>query len=604
MLGFAEDRARDRNFLGVSHSLTGRAWHARLDARGEATATAIAQRGISSESLARVLAGRGIGIEGAADYLSPALKRDLPDPSTLADMDIAAARLADAVITRDPVAIFGDYDVDGATSVALLHDVLAALGLSPRIYIPDRIFEGYGPNPEAIDTLAGEGATLIICVDCGTTSFEALARAKARGVDVVVLDHHQAGAELPPAVAVVNPNRRDDVSGQGQLAAVGVTFLAAIALLRELRRRSFPGAIPDLLPLLELVALGTVCDMVQLTGLNRAFVAKGLVALRRSERPGVRALVESARLKSPPDSGHLGFLLGPRINAGGRIGEATLGATLLTTRDPAKAAEIAGLLDRLNTERQAIEMAAVAEAVAEADAEIGEGEGPPVIVSSGEGWHPGVVGLVAARLRERFERPAFAIAWNGSGIGAGSGRSVPGVDIGAAVRAAVENGILAKGGGHAMAAGVTLEREKLGAFRAFLETRLGADVAAASGDRDLLIDGALSAGGATPALVEELELGGPYGNANPAPVFVLPGHRVTFADQVGNGHVRLSLAAPSGESVKAIAFRAADAPLGRALLAARGKPLHVAGTLSLDHFGGTARAQLRVVDAAEAEGRF
>ena len=604
MLGFADDRTIDRNFLGVSRSLTGRAWRARLDERGEAVATAIAQRGIASESLARVLAGRGIGVEDAAAYLAPALKRDLPDPSALADMHVAASRLADAVLSREPVAIFGDYDVDGATSAALLHDVLAALGLVPRIYIPDRIFEGYGPNPDAIDTLVGEGARLIICVDCGSTSFEALERARARGVDVVVFDHHQVGAELPPAVAIVNPNRRDDVSGAGQLAAVGVTFLAAVALLRELRRRNYPGALPDLLPLLELVALGTVCDMVELTGVNRAFVAKGLVALRRSERPGVRALIEASRLKSPPDSGHLGFLLGPRINAGGRIGEATLGARLLTTRDPAEAAELAGLLDRLNGERQAIEMAAVDEAMAEADAEIGEGEGPRVIVASGEGWHPGVVGLVASRLRERFDRPAFAIAWNGGGIGSGSGRSVPGVDIGRAVREAVDTGILIKGGGHAMAAGVTVERGKLGALRAFLEARLGADAAAAAADSDLEIDGALSAVGATSELVEELERAGPYGNANPAPVFALPAHRVAFADTVGKGHVRLTLASASGESLKAIAFRAADAPLGRALLAARGKPLHVAGTLSLDHYGGSARTQLRVVDAAEVEGRF
>jgi single-stranded-DNA-specific exonuclease len=602
MLGFAEDRALERHFLGVERSFTGRAWRPRLDLRGEAIATAIAQRGIASESLARVIASRGVGVEGAAEYLSPALKRDLPDPSALADMDKAAARLADAVARREQVAIFGDYDVDGATSAALLHDVLAALGLAPRIYIPDRIFEGYGPNPDAIDTLAGEGATLIVCVDCGSASFEALKRGRERGVDVIVLDHHQVGAALPPAVAIVNPNRADDVSGQGSLAAVGVTFLAAVALLRELRRRGHGGQLPDLLPLLELVALGTVCDMVELTGLNRAFVVKGLVALRRSERPGVRALIEASRLRSPADSGHLGFLLGPRINAGGRIGNATLGARLLTTRDQAEAAEIAGLLDRLNSERQAIEAAAVAEGVAEAEAEIGSGEGPPVIVASGESWHPGVVGLVASRLRERFERPAFAIAWNGGGIGMGSGRSVPGADIGAAVRAAVAEGILVKGGGHAMAAGVTVERQKLGALRGFLEARLAASLPQVGAD--LEIDGALSAGGATPAFIEELERAGPYGNASPAPVFALPAHRVAYADTVGRGHVRLSLAAPSGETIKAMAFRAAETPLGRTLLGARGKPLHVAGTLSLDHYGGAARAQMRVVDAADAEGRF
>ncbi len=603
MLGFAEDRTLDRTFLGVACSLSGRAWRARLDPRGEAIATAIAQRSGVPESVARVLAGRGIGVADAAAYLAPTLKRDLPDPSALADMDAAAGRLADAVIAREPVAIFGDYDVDGATSAALLHDVLAALGLSPVIYIPDRVFEGYGPNPEAIDGLVDGGATLIVCVDCGSTSFEALLRAKARGADVIVLDHHQVGVELPPAAAIVNPNRRDDLSGQGQLAAVGVTFLAAVALLRELKRRDFPGALPDLLPQLELVALGTVCDVVPLTGLNRAFVAKGLVALRRSERVGLRALIEASRLKSPPDCGHLGFLLGPRINAGGRIGEATLGARLLTTTDPVEAGRIAALLDRLNEERRAIEMAAVAEAVAEADAEIGAGEGPPVLVAGREGWHPGVVGLVAARLKERFDRPAFAIAWNGA-TGTGSGRSVPGVDIGAAVRAALDAGILVKGGGHQMAAGVTLQREKLGTLRAFLEGRLAAGVIAANADRDLAIDGALSGSGATPALIEALARAGPYGNGNPAPVFAFPAHRVSFADQVGNGHVRVTLAAPSGESLKAMAFRAADLPLGRALLAARGKPLHVAGTLSLDHYGGAPRAELRVVDAAEPDGQF
>lgn len=606
MQGFAAALAPvERHFLGVERSLTGRVWRGRLDARGEAVATAMAQRGIASESLARVLAGRGVGLEDAAAYLSPSLKQDLVDPSSLMDMDVAAARLADAVERRESVAIFGDYDVDGATSAALLHGVLSALGVSPRIYIPDRIFEGYGPNPEALDNLVDGGATLIVCVDCGTTSFEALDRARERGVDVVVLDHHQAGAQLPPAAAIVNPNRRDDASGQGHLAAVGVTFLAAVALLRELRRRGFAGTLPDLLTFLDFAALGTVCDIVPLVGLNRALVFKGLIALRHSERAGIRALIAASRLKSPPDCGHLGFLLGPRINAGGRIGEATLGATLLTTDDPAEAERIAALLDRLNSERQTIETAAVVEAIAEAEQEIGAGDGPPVFVASREGWHPGVVGLVAARLRERLERPAFAIAWNGGGIGSGSGRSIPGVDLGAAVRAAVDEGILLKGGGHAMAAGITVERARLGALRAFLEERLAAQVeAAAEAERTVEIDGALSQSGATVALVEELERAGPYGNGNPAPVFAFPAHRIAFADKAGSAHVRVSLASPGGGTLKAIAFRAAEAPLGRALLAARGKPLHVAGTLSLDHWGGSPRPQLRIVDAAEPDGRL
>ena len=604
MLGFAEDRTLDRYFLGVSHSLTGRAWRPRLDARGEAIATAIAQRGIASETLARVLVGRGVSIETAPAYLSPSLRQDLPDPSSLVDMDAAVARLADAVQRSEPVAIFGDYDVDGATSAALLHGVLSALGDAPRIYIPDRIFEGYGPNPEAIDNLLDGGAKLIVCVDCGSTSFEALNRAKERGVDVVVLDHHQVGAELPPAFAIVNPSRREDVSGQSQLAAVGVTFLTAVALLRELRRRGYAGALPDLLAFLDLVALGTVCDMVPLAGTNRALVVKGIVALRRTDRIGLRALVHASRLKSPPDCGHLGFLLGPRINAGGRIGEATLGARLLTATDPVEAERIAQQLDRLNSERQAIEMAAVTEAISEADAEIGEGEGPPVLVAGRDGWHPGVVGLVAARLRERFGRPAFAIAWNGGNIGSGSGRSIPGVDIGAAVRAAVEAKILVKGGGHAMAAGITVARERLVDLRGFLEERLGPPVRAAEDESCIEIDAAITESGATVALVEDLDRGGPYGNGNPAPVVVLPAHRVTFADRAGKGHVRLTLTSGGGGNLKAIAFRAAETPLGRALLAARGKPLHVAGSLSLDHYGGSARPQLRVIDAAEAGGRF
>ncbi len=603
MWGFAEEPNRPRDFLGVASSLTGRRWCARLNERGEAIATAITQRGMASESLARVLAGRGVGLEEVEAYLAPSLRQDMVDPSSLTDMDKAAARLADAAIARESVAIFGDYDVDGATSAALLHGVLSALGAPPRIYIPDRIFEGYGPNPQAIDDLIDRGATLIVCVDCGSASFEALERARARGVDVVVLDHHQVGAELPPAVAIVNPNRGDDVSGEGHLAAVGVTFLTAIALLRELRRRGFAGALPDLLTVLDLAALGTMCDVVPLVGLNRALVSKGLIVLRHTERIGLRALIAASRLKSPPDVGHLGFVLGPRINAGGRIGEATLGAQLLTTTDPAEAERIAALLDRLNAERQAIEAAAVTEAMAEAEQEIGDGDGPPMIVGGRDTWHPGVVGLVAARLRERFQRPAFAIAWNGGDVGTGSGRSIPGVDLGAAIRAAVDDGLLVKGGGHAMAAGITVRRDRLGALRGFLEARLAADVeAAAEADRVLLIDGALSSGGATVSLVEELERAGPYGNANPEPLFAFPAHRVTFADKAGSSHIRVNLAAGAGGSLKAMAFRAAERPLGQALLAARGKPLHVAGTLSLDHWGGSPKPQLRIRDVATPDG--
>ena len=606
MWGFAPEIALERHFLGVARSATGRAWCSRLDSAGEAAATTIAQRGAAGEMLARILTGRGVTPDTAEAFLSPSLRQDLPDPSRLTSMDAAAARLADAVERGESVAVFGDYDVDGATSTALLHQVLAALGCLARIYIPDRIFEGYGPNPEAIELLAREGAKLIVCVDCGSTSFAALEHARSLGVDVLVLDHHQVGTELPPAVAVVNPNRQDDLSGLGYLAAVGVTFLAAVALLRELRRRgaAATGNAPDLLTFLDLVALGTICDLVPLTGLNRAFVVKGLVALRHGERPGLRALMQAARLKGPPDCGDLGFLLGPRINAGGRIGDASLGARLLTTDNPAAAAEIAARLDRLNVERQTIEATAVADAMAEAEAETAGGDGPAVLVTCRAGWHPGVAGLIAARLKERFCRPAIAVALDANGIGTGSGRSVPGVDLGSAVRAAVEAGILLKGGGHPMAAGLTLRGDEIGNLRRFLEQRLGDTVRAAQADRTVRIDGALSAAGVSVDLVAELERAGPFGTGNPNPIFAFPAHRIAYAEEKGNGHIRVGLRPEVGGSLKGIAFRAAGTPLGDALLAARGKSLHVAGTLCLDHWSGTARPQLRIVDVAAPDGRF
>lgn len=598
--------APDRYFLNVSNSASGRAWLSRLDWAGEAAATAIMQRCPVSEMLARVLAGRGVTPDAAHAFLSPSLRQDLPDPSTLMDMDKAAGRLADAVERGEPIAIFGDYDVDGATSAALLHEVLGGLGSTAAIYIPDRIFEGYGPNPEAIGKLVASGAGLIVCVDCGSTSFEALDRAGQLGADVIVVDHHQVGVDLPDIAALVNPNRQDDISGQGHLAAVGVTFLLVVALVREMRRRgSFVGKEPpDLRAALDLVTLGTICDLVPLTGLNRAYVVKGLVAIRHSERPGLRALIEAARLNGPPDCGDLGFLLGPRINAGGRIGDASLGARLLTTTDHDTARAIAATLDKLNVERQAIEAAAVADAMAEAEAEIGSGAGPAVLVTSRDGWHPGVAGLIAARIKERFCRPALAVAFDQNGLGTGSGRSVPGVDLGAAIRAAVAAGLLIKGGGHAMAAGLTVRRELIGEMRQFLEERLRATVRAAQMDSTVLIDGAMSAGGATPALISEIERAGPFGTGNPPPVFAFPAQRVSYAEEAGNGHVRVGLSADGAGTLKAISFRSAASPLGRALLGSRGKPLHLAGTLCLDHWGGGARPQLRIIDAAEPEGRY
>ena len=593
--------AARRSFLGVDRSATGRRWDDRLDAAAVLAATTMVQRYELPELLARVLSARGVAVEGAEDFLDPKIGRLMPDPSVLTDMDAAAVRIADAVERGDKVAIFGDYDVDGATSSALMARFLESVGVGVRIYIPDRIFEGYGPNPDAINLLLDDGAGLIIAVDCGSTSHEALAVAADRGHPAVVLDHHQLGAELPPALAVVNPNRQDDLSGLGYLAAVGVTFLAVVAVNRELRRRGWyrdGRKEPDLLGWLDLVALGTVCDVVPLVGLNRAFVVKGLAVLRRGENPGIAALARLARIDSPISPYHLGFLIGPRINAGGRIGDAALGARLLSLSGLAEAETIAATLDDLNKQRQAVEAAMLEQALAEAEAEIGGGDGPAVLVTADPHWHPGIVGLIAARLKERFQRPAFAIAMMPNGLGTGSGRSVPGVDLGALVRAAVAEDLLVKGGGHAMAAGITVEKARLGDFRAFLEQRAAAASRAARSASALLLDGALTARAATPEFIETIERAGPFGAGHAEPVFAFPAHRISSVDTVGNGHIRVQLSG-GDQNLRAVAFRAADNDLGRLLLASRGRSLHVAGTLGLDHWQGRKQASLRILDAAE-----
>jgi single-stranded-DNA-specific exonuclease len=592
-----------RDFLGVSQSATGRAWRDRLDERGSAQALAIAQRHGVPELLARVLAGRGVASDEVEAFLDPTIRRLLPDPHTLTDMEAAAARLAHAVERGETVAIFGDYDVDGATASALLCRYLRQCGLDPIVHIPDRIFEGYGPNQDAIKRFAEHGVTLLVTVDCGTTSLEPLAEAGKLGLDVVVIDHHQADEQLPPGTAIVNPNRVDDLSGLGHLAAVGLVFVTLVALSRELRRRSFWSATrpePDLLSVLHLVALGTVADVVPLTGLNRAFVAKGLIALRRRDHLGLTALMDASRLSGPPEPWHLGFLLGPRINAGGRIGRADLGVQLLLEDDVSECARIAAELDRLNHERRAIEQTTLEQAEAEALAALGLEEKGAVVVTAGEGWHPGVVGLVAARLKERYGRPAFAIALEPGGTGSGSGRSIAGVDIGRAVRQAVREGLLVKGGGHAMAAGVTLRQQALADFRAFIENALSAGVVAARRDRALVIDGAVSADAANSELVEMLARAGPYGAGNPEPTLALPGHTLAYVDAVGENHIRARFRSPGGKFVNAIAFRAANTPLGQALIDNRSRSMHVAGHLALDRWQGDARVQLRLTDVALA----
>jgi single-stranded-DNA-specific exonuclease len=599
----SESLSRPRATLGVERSVLGHVWRDRLDAAGQARALAIAQLHGTGDLLSRVLAGRGIGAEAAPAYLDPSLRQLLPDPFSLVAMDAAAARIASAIDRRETIAIFGDYDVDGAASSALLAGYFRACGVESIVYIPDRIFEGYGPNIEAIRKLAATGATLLVTVDCGTSSHASFEEARRLGLDTIVLDHHQAGEALPEAI-VVNPNRLDDLSGQGQLCAAGVAFLALVAVNRTLRDRGFFGGArkaPDLLAGLDLVALATVADVAPLTGLNRAFVVKGLKLMRARLRPGLAALLDIAGASGPPRPYHLGFLVGPRINAGGRIGDAGLGARLLGLDDPAEAGRIARDLDQLNRERQELERATLAEAEAQAMVALArDGESAALVVSDAT-WHPGVVGLVASRLKEKFRRPAFAIAVGPEGTGTGSGRSIGGVDLGAVVRAAVEAGILVKGGGHKMAAGLTIAQDRFFDFVGFLEERLAAPVAAARAGDCLLIDAALTAAGATPELASSLERAGPFGAANPEPLFVLPAHKLVAADEVGQGHVRIRALSGDGTRIEGIAFRAAAEPLGDALATLRGHRVHLAGTVALDDRNGRERTLLRLVDLAPAD---
>ncbi|PYE89545.1 exonuclease RecJ [Phyllobacterium leguminum] len=594
---------QDRFFLGVSRSATESRWVDRLGLREANTALAIAQNHGMPDLVARVLAGRGVSLDDAPLFIEPTIKSLMPDPLLLTDMERAAERIASAIANRERVAIFGDYDVDGACSSALLSRFLTHYHIANAIYIPDRIFEGYGPNPQAMRELAAQGASLIVTVDCGTNSAAAIEAAREAGSDVVVLDHHQVGGALPQAAfAIVNPNRDDDISAQGHLCAAGVVFLTLVQVLRTLRERRIAGDIsaPDLLSLLDLVALATICDVVPLKGVNRAFVVKGLLVARAQQNAGLAALARVSRIGEPLNNFHLGFLIGPRINAGGRIGDAGLGSRLLTLDDPVEAERIAQELDRLNQERQAMELQMLAQAEAEAAMEMRGGEGPAIVVTASEDWHPGIVGLIAARLKERTRRPAFAIAFNQNGTGAGSGRSITGFDLGRIVRGAVEKGLLVKGGGHAMAAGITVEREKLGSLRAYFEEAASAAVAKLRGDHSLAIDGALSASGATLTLYAALEKAGPYGSGHPQPVLALPHHRLVGANVVGKDHIRATLAGADGKRINAIAFRAAGSALGDFLLNRSGQTIHVAGNLAINHWNGSSSTQIRILDAALA----
>lgn len=588
--------------FGVSSSLSGKAWRWRGGNMELGDAQSTNAHGLDRTILDQLLLTRGVAEDDLERHARPTMRAFLPDPSTFRDMDTAAERLAHSVMTGERVTIYGDYDVDGATSAALLVELLRQIGLEAGYYIPDRLLEGYGPSGEALVRLAQDGSQLIVTVDCGAMAHEALGMARDAGVDVIVVDHHKCSAELPPTHALVNPNRLDESdlgAAHGHLAAVGVAFLLGIALVRTLRAKGWfaQRAEPDLMGLLDLVALGTVADVAALHGLNRAFVAQGLKVLARRERIGMAALMDASRLNRAPQASDLGFALGPRINAGGRIGESTLGVRLLTTTDPEEARTIAAQLSQLNEERRAIE-AAVQES---AEEQLAGQHNMAVQILSGHGWHPGVIGIVAGRIKEKTGKPAVVIALD-EAQGKGSGRSISGVDLGAAIIAAREAGLLVAGGGHAMAAGLTIEPARLADFAEFLDTRLARDVERARAGAAMLLDLALAPGGLTPDLVETLEAAGPYGVGWPAPRVAIGPVRIVKADIVGKDHLRLIASGNDGRSFKAIAFRAAETEMAQTLLHRnQGRRFHLAGRVKLDDWGSRPAAELQLEDAAFAD---
>ncbi|BDI61005.1 single-stranded-DNA-specific exonuclease RecJ [Qipengyuania nanhaisediminis] len=588
------------NVLGVSRSLAGRAWQW----RGGNMDLGDDRASLSRDILAQLLMTRGVAEDEIEKHAQPTMRAFLPDPSEFRDMDRAAERIASAVLADETITIYGDYDVDGATSAALLVELLRSLGVEAGYYIPDRLLEGYGPTGEALVKLAREGTSLIVTVDCGAMAHEALTMARDEGVDVIVVDHHKCAADLPPTAALVNPNRLDEsdlAASHGHLAAVGVAFLLAIAVVRTLRVRGYfaDRDEPDLMALLDLVALGTVADVAALHGLNRAFVAQGLKVLARRQRIGMAALMDASRLKRAPVASDLGFALGPRINAGGRIGESTLGVRLLTTRDPEEARAIAEQLSALNEERRAIE----AEVQEAAEAQLEGQHNMAVQVLSGSGWHPGVIGIVAGRIKEKTGKPAIVVALDAQdGTGKGSGRSISGVDLGAAIIAAREEGILVAGGGHAMAAGLTLNADKLADFADFLDRRLAREVERACAGQVMQLDLSLAPGGLTPDLVTTLEAAGPYGVGWPAPRVAVGPVRIVKADIVGKDHLRVIAAGNDGRSFKAIAFRAAETELAQTLLhRSKGRNFHLAGRVKIDDWGPRPAAELHLEDAAFAD---
>ncbi len=589
MTGIAASPTDQRAFLGVEASATGRRWVG-PGAAEDRLAEAMAQATDLPPALCRVLVRRGVTADEAARFLSPALRDLLPDPLSLREMGKAAARFLTALQRRERIAIFADYDVDGGSSAALLLCWFRAMGREATLYIPDRIDEGYGPNVPAMQEL-GRAHDLILCVDCGTLSHEPIA---AAGCDVVVLDHHLGGEVLPPAVAVVNPNRQDESGDLGHLCAAAVVFLMLVEANRQLRAVGIAG--PDLMGLLDLVALATVADVAPLIGVNRALVRQGLRVMARRERPGLVALADAARLDRAPEAYHLGFVLGPRVNAGGRIGAADLGARLLATADPAEAGALAERLEILNAERREIEARVREEAMAQAEA---RGLDAPLVWAAGEGWHPGVVGIVAARLKEATNRPAVVIGLDGP-EGKGSGRSVAGVDLGAAIQRVAAEGLLLKGGGHRMAAGLTVARDRMDAAMERLSHLLEKQGAGAVGPADLRLDALLLPGAATPALIEQIEAAGPFGQGAPAPRFAFPAMSISNPRRIGESHLRFSFGDSTGPRLNAIAFGAFDGPLGPLMDAHGGMRFHLAGRLEMNHWNGRSTVQLRLDDAARA----
>lgn len=574
----------------VEGTVSGRSW--RLRPADPARSAAIAQRHGLPEILGRVLAGRGIEPGEVPNFLEPRLKDVLPDPSHLADLDRVAARLADAVVAGERIGIVGDYDVDGATSTALAASWLAALGIRAEIVVPDRLADGYGANPAILRRLADAGCRLVLTLDNGTSAFEALAFAAAQGLEVIVVDHHAAEQELPPAYGIVNPNRPDQSSPLGHLAAVGVTFVVLAAAARELRRRRFARPLPDLLSLLDLVALGTVCDVVPLDGVNRALVRQGLKVAARGTRPGLVALARAAGIETVEQSWHLSFLLGPRLNAGGRLGEPMLATRLLLATEPAEAAALASRLNELNGRRQTLERSLTAAAEAAVQPQLDRDA--PILLAAGEAWHPGVLGIVASRLVERFGRPAFVVGIQ-DGVAKGSGRSVPGVDLGALVIAAKQAGLLREGGGHAMAAGITASVDRLATFAAFAAERIGP--IGLDEPEPLELDGALAVAGVTPDLAQALDRLAPFGPGNAEPRFCLTDARIVELREVGRGHLACVIAGAAAGRIRGIAFRAGEGALAGAL-ARRGEALRLAGRVKLERWRGEARVSFEIEDAA------